>query len=55
MAEALSGKLESLKDSTDIEKGFGTFKRSNVNYNKMSVRNESGEGRKKKRKVMVDR
>lgn len=26
MAEALSGKWESVKDSTDIEKVFGTFK-----------------------------
>ncbi len=26
MAEALSGKWESVKYSTDIEKGFGTFK-----------------------------
>ncbi len=55
MAEAFSGKWESVKDSTDIEKGFGTFKEVTLSTTKKSGRNESGEGRKKKRKLMVDR
>lgn len=44
MAEGLSGKQKSKKDSADIEKGFRTFKDVRLTTKKESVRDEKGEG-----------